>query len=167
MRWQRRGLCATVVVLVAWTGDAQAFGHWFHFGKAAHSVLLERGAVAIATGRLEEGVALTLKGLTEAKDPREASAGYSNLCAAYALLKRWDDALPQCNHAIELDPGNWRSYNNRAAVFTARAEFDLAIADINRGLDLVPSSPTLLRSLQIVQENQHRYHELRKTAVPA
>ncbi len=130
-------------------------------------MLLERGAIAIEKGRIQEGIDLTLAALRQVKNPREAATGYSNLCAAYALLKRWDDALPHCNRAIELDSENWRSFNNRAAVFTGRAEFDLAIADVNRGLDLAPSSPTLLRSLQIVQENQRRYHELRRTAVPA
>ena len=34
---------------------------------------------------------------------KDKAAGYSNLCAGYALLRMWDEALPHCNTAIELD----------------------------------------------------------------
>ena len=72
----------------------------------------------------------------------------------YAGLKRWDEALEHCNRALELDRGNWRTYNNRAAVFTGLKQFELAIADVNKGLALAPYSDTLHKSLEVV--NQHR-----------
>ena len=69
-------------------------------------------------------------------------------------LKRWQDALEHCNRALELDRNNWRTYNNRAAVFTGLKQFELAIADVHKGLALAPSSGTLHKSLEVV--NQHR-----------
>ncbi len=43
-----------------------------------------------------------------------------------------------CNQALELDRNNWRTYNNRAAVFVGLKQFDLAMTDVNAGLELAP-----------------------------
>jgi tetratricopeptide (TPR) repeat protein len=115
---------------------------------------LSDGAAALEAGRYEEGVRLTLAGLRQPNNPRDEASGHSNVCAGYAALKRWQDALEHCNRALELDTGNWRTYNNRAAVFTGLGKFELAIADVNKGLELAPYSGTLLKSLEVV--NEHR-----------
>jgi tetratricopeptide (TPR) repeat protein len=116
--------------------------------------LLSDGSVALESGRYEEGVRLTLAGLDQPNNPHDAASGHSNVCAGYAALKRWQDALEHCNRALELDRSNWRTYNNRAAVFTGLKQFALAIADVHKGLALAPSSGTLHKSLEVV--NQHR-----------
>ncbi len=69
---------------------------------------------------------------------RDQAAGHSNVCAGYAALKRWEEALLHCNQALELDRTNWRTYNNRAAVFVGLKHFDLAMTDVNAGLALAP-----------------------------
>ncbi|MEJ0087346.1 MAG: tetratricopeptide repeat protein [Pseudomonadota bacterium] len=116
--------------------------------------LLSEGSVALEAGRYEEGLRLTLAALKQPNNPRDEAAGHSNICAGYAALKRWQEALEHCNRALELDNGNWRTYNNRAAVFTGLKQFELAIADVHKGLDLAPYSDTLHKSLEVV--NQHR-----------
>ncbi|MEO8062965.1 MAG: tetratricopeptide repeat protein [Pseudomonadota bacterium] len=116
--------------------------------------LLSEGSVALEAGRFEEGVRLTLAGLEQPNNPRDKASGYTNVCAGYAALKRWHKALDHCNRALELDRNNWRTYNNRAAVFTGLKRFELAIADVNKGLALAPDSGTLQKSLEVV--NQHR-----------
>jgi len=116
--------------------------------------LLSEGAGALEAGRYEEGVRLTLAGLQQPNNPRDEGAGHSNACAGYAALKRWQEALEHCNRALELDRNNWRTYNNRAAVFTGLKQFELAIADVHKGLALAPYSDTLHKSLEVV--NQHR-----------
>jgi tetratricopeptide (TPR) repeat protein len=116
--------------------------------------LLSEGAVALEAGRHEEGVRLTLAGLGQPNNPRDEASGHSNLCAGYAALKRFHEALEHCNRALELDRNNWRTYNNRAAVFTGLRQFELAIADVHKGLELAPDSETLHKSLEVV--NQHR-----------
>jgi tetratricopeptide (TPR) repeat protein len=116
--------------------------------------LLAEGSAALEAGRYDEGVRLTLAGLDQPNNPHDEASGHSNICAGYAALKRWREALEHCNRALELDHDNWRTYNNRAAVFTGLKQFELAIADVHKGLSLAPHSQTLHKSLEVV--NQHR-----------
>jgi tetratricopeptide (TPR) repeat protein len=115
--------------------------------------LVRRGR-ALEEGRAADGIQLTLTGLKDAADPLETAAAHSNLCGGYALLRQWAEALEHCNTAISLDPTNWHSYNNRAAVFAARGQYALALADLRFGLELAPQSGTLLKSLSVVEHNQ-------------
>ena len=115
---------------------------------------LAEGAAALDEGRTEEGIRLTLEGLKLPTDLKDKAAGYSNLCAGYALLRMWDEALQHCNTAIELDRNNWRSFNNRAAVYAGKGEYDLAVDDIRAGLEIAPDSRTLNESLRIIQQNK-------------
>src|SRR5262249_16849429 len=115
---------------------------------------LTDGATALDRGRIDEGIRLTLEGLQQPADQHDKAAGHSNLCAAYAMLKRWDEALQHCNTAIELDRNNWRSFNNRAAVYVGKGLYGLAVEDIRAGLQLAPTSRTLNESLRIIEENR-------------
>jgi tetratricopeptide (TPR) repeat protein len=134
-------------------------------GPAAR--LLAAGAAALEAGRVEQGVALTLAGLDRATTHADAAAGHSNLCAGYAMLKRWGDALPHCNRAVELDPHNWRSFNNRAAVYVGRGEYELAMQDVNAGLAIAPDSGTLLKSLEVVRSARRLQRELLRHSMQA
>lgn len=116
--------------------------------------LLAHGSAALAAGRYEEGVRLTLRGLERPNNPADEAAARSNLCAGYAALKRWSQALPHCNRSLELDRRNWRTYNNRAAVFVGLKLYDLAVTDVNAGLALDPDSRTLLKSRDVVHEHK-------------
>ena len=129
------------------------------------NIQLSEGATALDAGRIEEGIQLTLDGLKVPTAQHEKAAGYSNLCAGYALLKKWDEALQYCNTAVELDPANWRAFNNRAAVFAGKQQFDLAVNDIRAGLEIAPNSRTLLESLRIVQQNKRLMGSRSRTSV--
>jgi tetratricopeptide (TPR) repeat protein len=129
--------------------------------------LLADGAAAMQDGRFEDGIRLTLEGLRGPADPDDRAAGHSNLCAGYATLRRWDEALAHCEQALQLDPDNWRTYNNRAAVFVAKGLYDRALEDLRRGLDLAPQSDTLQKSLQIVLEHKKAHESRRRSAVRA
>jgi tetratricopeptide (TPR) repeat protein len=118
------------------------------------NVLLSQGSDALQMGRYEEGVRLSLAGLEQPNNEHDQAAGHSNICAGYAALKRWEEALEHCNRALELDRNNWRTFNNRAAVFVGMKQFDLAMTDVNAGLELAPNSATLLKSKEVVI--QHR-----------
>jgi tetratricopeptide (TPR) repeat protein len=115
--------------------------------------LLTEGSEALEAGRFEEGVRLTLAGLNQPTSTRDLAAAHSNICAGYVALKRWKDALAHCNHSLELDRTNWRTYNNRAAVFVGLKMFELAMTDVNAGLELAPNSNTLLKSREVVQQH--------------
>ena len=127
------------------------------------SPLLALGARELEAGRVADGMRLTFEGLKRPSPARDVAAGHANLCAGYILLGRYDDALPQCDLSIRLDPNNWRAYNNRAAVFSARGLYELAAQDIETGLKIAPNSPILLRSLAIIHRDEQllREHERR------
>lgn len=129
------------------------------------NVLLAEGAEALEAGRIEEGVRKTLDGLQGPSSERDRAAGYSNLCAGYGALKRWNEALEACNKALALDTTNWRTYNNRAAVHTGLGLYDLALGDLEAGFALAPESGTLRKSLQIVQEYKRAQQELSRAFV--
>jgi tetratricopeptide (TPR) repeat protein len=118
------------------------------------SPLLAEGSASLAAGRHEEGIRLTLAGLERPNNPGDVAAAHSNLCAGYAALKRWSEALPHCNRSLELDLRNWRTFNNRAAVFVGLELYELAIADVNTGLTLDPDSQTLHKSLEVVRAHR-------------
>ncbi len=116
--------------------------------------LLARGAAELEAGHIEEGVRLTIEGLKYPSELRDIAAAHSNACAGYVMLKQWDNALDQCNAALELDTSNWRAYNNRASVYVERCQFALARRDLQAGLALAPQSPTLLESLRVLERNE-------------
>jgi tetratricopeptide (TPR) repeat protein len=115
---------------------------------------LAEGARALEAGHAEDGVRLTLEGLKVPASSHLVAAAHANLCAGYVLLHRYDEALVHCNTSISIDPENWRAYNNRAAVFSARSLFEEAIADVRTGLRLAPHSAVLQKSLTILYQNQ-------------
>jgi tetratricopeptide (TPR) repeat protein len=115
---------------------------------------LASGSVALEAGRFEDGIRLTLAGLEDVASHRDQAAGHANVCAGYAALKRWHEALPHCNRSLDLDRGNWRAFNNRAAVYVGLGMYDLAMIDVNAGLELAPDSRILNKSLEVVKEHR-------------
>jgi tetratricopeptide (TPR) repeat protein len=101
---------------------------------------LSEGAAALDAGRVEEGIRLTLEGLKLPAEVRDKAAAYSNLCAGYAMLKKWDEALGYCNTSLSMDRNNWRTFNNRAAVYVGKGEYEHAMADLRAGLEIAPNS---------------------------
>jgi tetratricopeptide (TPR) repeat protein len=129
--------------------------------------LLADGAAALEAGRIEEGVRLTLEGLKATATLRENAAGHSNACAGYVLLKRWAEALAQCNAALELDTSNWRTYNNRASIYVEQGLYDLAMRDLEAGLALAPGAPILHESVRILQRNKQLAGRQARKVVPS
>jgi tetratricopeptide (TPR) repeat protein len=115
---------------------------------------LASGSVALEAGRFQDGIRLTLAGLEDVASLKDQAAGHANVCAGYAALKRWNEALPHCNRSLDLDRGNWRAFNNRAAVYVGLGMFDLAMTDVNAGLELAPDSKILHKSLEVVKEHR-------------
>jgi tetratricopeptide (TPR) repeat protein len=129
------------------------------------SAMLASGAEALEAGRIEEGIRMTLDGLRGPASERDRAAGHSNLCAGYGLQKRWDEALDHCNKALALDTTNWRTFNNRAAVYTGKGLYDLALTDVQSGLELAPQSRTLRKSLAVVEEHKRAHKERGRSSV--
>jgi tetratricopeptide (TPR) repeat protein len=129
--------------------------------------LLSDGASALEAGRAEEGLRLTLAGLGEPGTPHDLAAGHANACAAFVMLKQWNEALEHCNQSIELDRSNWRAFNNRAAIYVAKGLYDLAIHDIETGLLLAPNSRILRESMRVTQRNKRIIESTGRRSVPS
>jgi tetratricopeptide (TPR) repeat protein len=143
-------LCAQVAI----AADATPASHSTTV-LGAMNPLLAQGSEALERGSFEDGIRLTLAGLEAPASGRDQAAGHSNICAGYAALKRWSEALEHCNRALELDSGNWRTYNNRAAVFVGLRQFDLAMTDVNTGLGIAPDSEILRKSREVVLQHEN------------
>jgi tetratricopeptide (TPR) repeat protein len=107
------------------------------------NIFLYDGANALLAGDPEEGVPLTLKGLQVAHGLREQKIAHSNLCAGFLMLGQAETALEHCNWVLEIDPYNWRTYNNRALVYLQLKRYEESEADIKRGQELNPRSEKL------------------------
>ena len=131
------------------------------------SSLLADGAAALQAGHIQEGIRLTLEGLKTAVSSQETAAGHSNACAGYVLLKHWAEALSECNAALALDTSNWRTYNNRAAIYIEQGLYDLGQRDLEAGLALAPGSATLRESLRILERNKRVSRRQARKVVPS
>ena len=107
------------------------------------NVPLQDGANALRAGDAEEGVRLTLIGLTQAKNSRERITAHSNLCAGYALLGRYEVGLKYCNEALAENDQHWRARSNRALIYVKLRRFAEADEDLQVGEKLAPNSNTL------------------------
>ncbi len=149
-------LAAGLLLLVAWTcpcaQEPDEASSSMILGAA--NPMLSAGADALQAGRIQQGIQLTLAGLKVASSNLEAAVGHSNACAGFALLKQWDEALVHCNAALALDSSNWHVYNNRAAIYAQKGLFELAVRDLQTGLNIAPRSAMLQESLRIVEHNK-------------
>ena len=113
--------------------------------------MLSDGARALQFRDYETGVRLTLAGLRGDVSRRNRAAGLSNLCAGYAGLARYDEALEACNQAMALRATRWRVYNNRALAYLGRGQVQAARRDAEEGLALNPDAVTLHKVMELVE----------------
>lgn len=67
---------------------------------------------------------------------KNLSWAYANRCIAYKDKAQYDRAMPDCNKAIALDPGNDHAHNTRGAIFHLTGKYDQAIAEYSRAIQL-------------------------------
>lgn len=130
-------------------------------GAAEHNGLviganpyLSDGAMALQSGRYEEGIRLTLKGLEFTVSRRDRATAENNLCAGYTLSGDYESALQRCNQALELGLKSWRVYNNRALAYLFIGDLEAARADLEHGLSINPDSKKLQRVQEMLNMQQ-------------
>ncbi len=116
------------------------------------NLALADGAAALMAGDAEEGIRLTLLGLTSATSGRDRVAGWSNLCAGYASLRQLNAALRYCDEAVGADPQNWRALSNRALVYVLGGKYERAAADISRAEAIAPEARTVRQVRAMLQD---------------
>lgn len=107
------------------------------------NVALQDGANALRAGDVEEGIRLTLLGLSQARGSRERQTAQSNLCAGYALLERYPEGLEYCNAVLSVNDRHWRALSNRALIYIRLRRFQESDADLKAGEKISPNSNTL------------------------
>lgn len=118
------------------------------------NILLAEGANALSAGDWQRGVQLTELGLAAVVSRNDRAVGLANLCAGYAGMKQFAKALALCNESIELDNGNWRTWQNRAACHLGLGKVEESLRDVQRGLDLNPDAESLQQTLAIIRQHE-------------
>ena len=87
-----------------------------------------------------------IEAFTEAieRDPNAVDA-YAGRCNALRLSRELDRALVDCNRAIDLG-GGVAGYVNRGNVYDDLGEFELALADYDRAIEIDPGATTAYRN---------------------
>lgn len=116
---------------------------------------LANGAQAFLAGDTENGVRLTLEGLSLAQGGREEEAALSNLCAGYLRLRQFAAALKYCNMLLERNPDAWRAYNSRAMIYLELKEYEKADQDLSRAEAINPGAHTLKVARALYLETVH------------
>lgn len=104
---------------------------------------LQEGANALRAGDAEDGIRLTLLGLSQAHSAKERQSAQSNLCAGYVLLGKYEQGLSYCDAALAANGRHWRARSNRALIYIKLRRFAEADADLIVGEELRPNSSTI------------------------
>ena len=59
------------------------------------------------------------------------------------MARQFETAIGYCDQALEEDENNWRALSNRALARTELGDYELARADLERGLAIAPKSSKL------------------------
>lgn len=70
-------------------------------------------------------------------DPKSAKP-HNKRAIAFITKGKFDEAIAECNQAIELDPNYAEAYSNRGLAFAKKNEVDRAIADLSKAIELNP-----------------------------
>jgi tetratricopeptide (TPR) repeat protein len=141
--------CLVVFWLVSLPSPAQGQGVMTFLGPSNRD--LYEGSLLLKDGEAEEGLKRTLRGLEYATTIRDKVAGMSNACAAYVMLKRYEEAVPWCDQALELRSENWRALVNRSHAYIRLGQFEKAEADLEAAEKSAPGarSVKLVRSMYL------------------
>ena len=84
---------------------------------------------------------------------------YGNRAHYYLTRGRWDEALADCNAAIERNP-NWKNaYASRAQVHCAQGNIELGLADLDTAIQLDPLSVPALNNRAFLYSQLERWDE--------
>lgn len=67
-------------------------------------------------------------------------AGHLNLAMVYLKLEQYHDVLKNCDSALEIDPNNCKGLFRRGSAFSAIQEYEKAIEDFEKLLQLEPEN---------------------------
>lgn len=142
------GFACTLVAGTVW---AQAADNRSIIG--AGNEFLSAGSFAIRIGQYDEGIRLTLLGLTRYQPNREdRAAALSNLCAAHAAKGEPDIAIPFCDESIDMNARNWRAYSNLSYAYFLKGMLTEATDSLMLAADISPDAKQVVQIRGMINE---------------
>ena len=120
------------------------------------SDLIRRGNAYIEQGEIEKAKNTLSRALDSNLTSRQRANAHNSLCVVNIMEEAWNEAMHQCNAAIEMVPTNWRFYNNRGNIYLGLGQWDLARENYQRGLRIAPKSTTLATNVAILENYAQR-----------
>jgi len=115
------------------------------------SDLIRRGNAYIESGEIEKAKEALSRALKSSLTSRQRANAHNSLCVANIKEEAWNEAMLQCDMAIEIVPTNWRFFNNRGNVYLGLGQLEQARINYSRGLDIAPKSKTLATNVAILE----------------
>jgi DnaJ family protein C protein 7 len=104
----------------------------------------EEGNEAFGAGRAAEAVQLYTEALNVFPDAIGINSTlFSNRAAAHMKIRNYQEALDDCNKAIELDETNLKAYRRKATCETALEKFEEAVRTYEKACKLDPENREL------------------------
>ncbi|XP_024019148.1 sperm-associated antigen 1 [Morus notabilis] len=107
---------------------------------SAPSNKIERAHQLYREGRYEDALGLYTEALAMAKTNPQKIALHSNRAACFLKLHRFNKAAEECTSVIELDQNHTGALMLRAQTLVTLKEYHSALFDVNRLIELNPSS---------------------------
>jgi len=84
-------------------------------------------------------IILICAGCAEVQKPRlEDAMAYNNRAGDYVNKGRYDQAISDCDKALEINPKLAMAYVTRAVAYVKKGQYDQAISDCNKALEINP-----------------------------
>ena len=123
-----------------------------------------RAQAKLKLKRYQEAIddsSLAIKLYKTTKDPapglwENAIFPYSIRSISYLRLKRWDEALLDCNKVISSNKNDSKAYSNRADLYQEMGKFSEALDDCNRAISIGSATSNVYRLRALV--NVHLKH---------
>lgn len=136
-------MCRTWLIFLACAVSVAAVAEDNKTVLGPTNAALQEGANALRAGDAEDGIRLTLLGLSQAHSAQERQTAQSNLCAGYALLGKYELGLSYCDAVLAENERHWRARSNRALIYIKLRRFAEADADLMVGEEISPDSNTI------------------------
>ncbi len=82
-----------------------------------------------------------------------------NLALTYSNLKRFVSAMEKINWAINIKPRIAKGYFRKSNVYLAMTEYDRAIEELYKALDIEPENPEILAQIEKVKNASNKYEQ--------
>jgi len=91
-------------------------------------------------------IILFIAGCPKVQQPKlEDAEAYTSRGLAYLYKGQYDQAISDCNRAIEINPRNIETLNIRGDAYRFKGQYDKAISDFNKAIEISYEAATLSR----------------------